>query len=223
MSAITPTPARVTPSARVTLSDRIATSARTGRDAVARDAALIISGAALVAGLAQASIPMFPVPITGQTLGVLLVGLTLGMRRGGLALLLYGVVALAGAPILAGGAGGLASFGSPSFGFVIGFIPAAALAGWLAEKRWDRTVLKTLAAGSAASVVPFLVGVPWLYASLDRLGPTVWQGEMGAHSVLEAAIAGGVTPFLLGGLVKAAIAAIVLPAAWQSVRRIDKL
>ncbi|AMM18936.1 hypothetical protein AX769_00760 [Frondihabitans sp. PAMC 28766] len=214
MSAITPA------FARATLADRL--TGRIGRSTLARDAALVVSGAALMSGLAQVSIPMFPVPITGQTLGVLLVGLTLGMRRGGLALVVYGLVALAGAPVLAGHQGGLSSLASPSFGFVIGFVPAAALAGLLAERRWDRSVVTALAAGAIVTIVPFLIGVPWLAVSLDRLGPAVWHGEMGAHSVLQAAIAGGVTPFLLGGLVKAVIAALVLPSVWGVVRRIDE-
>ena len=113
---------------------------------------------------------MWPVPVTGQTLGVLLVGATLGARRGALALTGYAGLGLAGAPVFAGGAGGVAMLTAPSFGFVLGFIPAAALIGYLSERRWDRRPALAVAGFGLASLIPFLIGVPYMGAVLAALG-----------------------------------------------------
>ena len=102
--------------------------------AFALDAALVVAGAAVVALLAQAEIPLWPVPITGQTLAVVLVGASLGVRRGGLALLTYLFAGLAGLPVFAGFSGSIAAVASPSFGFIVGFIPAAMVAGYAAAR-----------------------------------------------------------------------------------------
>lgn len=174
--------------------------------------ALIAGGVLLVALLARISVPMWPVPITGQTLGVLLVGAALGTWRGAVTTTSYALLGLAGLPVFAGGGGPL-YFLSPSFGFILGFIPAAALAGWFAEHRWDRRSARAVLAFLAASVVPFVVGVPYLGLIL---------GTLGAPNDLAMLWSSGVAPFLVGGLVKAAIASVLLPVAWRAVRRIDK-
>ncbi|NMA76544.1 MAG: biotin transporter BioY, partial [Actinomycetales bacterium] len=154
------------------------------------------------------------VPITGQTLGVILVGAALGSRRGAAALLTYLLVGLAGAPVFAEFAGGPASILSPSFGFLLGFVPAAFVAGWFAERAWDRKPLLALAGFIAASVVPFLFGVPYLAMILNAV--------MGAELGLSGILAAGVWPFLAGGLIKAALAAVLIPAAWRAVRSLDQ-
>ena len=127
-----------------------------------QDAGLVLAGAGVVALLAQATIPLPLVPITGQTLGVILVGAALGSRRGAAALLTYLLVGLAGAPVFAEFSGGPASVLTPSFGFILGFVPAAFVAGWFAERAWDRRPLLAMVGFVAASAVPFLVGVPYL-------------------------------------------------------------
>ena len=158
-----------------------------------RDAVLVLAGAAVVAVLAQVSIPLPLVPITGQTLGVLLVGAALGSRRGAAALATYMVAGLAGAPVFAEFTGGPAMLLSPSFGFVIGFVPAAFLAGWFAERAWDRRPVLAMAGFVAASAVPFLVGVPYLAMILNAV--------MGADAGLGDVLAAGLWPFIPGGLV----------------------
>ena len=179
-----------------------------------RDAVLVLAGAAVVAVLAQITIPLPLVPITGQTLGVLLVGAALGSRRGAAALGTYMLAGLAGAPVFAEFTGGPATVLSPSFGFVIGFVPAAFLAGWFAERAWDRRPVLAMAGFVAASVVPFLVGVPYLAMILNAV--------MGAGAGLGDVLAAGLWPIIPRGLVKAAPAAGLIPAAWKGVRALDE-
>lgn len=177
---------------------------------LATDIALVLGGVAFVSLLAQVEIPLWPVPITGQTLAVMLVGATLGARRGALSLTLYMVLGLVGLPIFAGHSVGTLSL--PSFGFVIGFIPAAALVGWLSARSWDRHVVRSLAAFFGASLIPFAVGLPYLALSLASLGLP--------HD-FAAVMAAGFTPFLVGGIVKWVIAAGILPLAWRGARALD--
>ncbi|WP_201516976.1 biotin transporter BioY [Gulosibacter hominis] len=190
------------------LADHLVTS----RSAAA-NIALIGAGAATVALLAQVEIPMWPVPITGQTLGVMLVGATLGAWRGAAALLTYLVAGLAGLPVFAGLTGGIASVAKPSFGFIIGFVFAAALIGWLAQRNWDRRPLLSLVAFFGASLVPFVFGVPYMWVALEQLGT-----DMNFALAMQY----GVTPFIIGGIVKWLLAAALLPLAWRLVRTVER-
>ena len=150
------------PSSRRVLADVIARPSSRGR-AFALDAGLVVAGAALVALLAQVSIPLWPVPITGQTLGVIVVGAALGSRRGAAALITYMLVGLAGLPVFADFTGTIAAVAKPSFGFVIGFIFSAFVAGWFAERAWDRRARRSPSLGFAiASLMPFVFGLPYL-------------------------------------------------------------
>jgi len=176
------------------------------------DLALIGAGTALVAVLAQVSLPLWPVPVTGQTLGVIIVGAALGARRGAEALTLYALVGLAGLPVFANFTGGPMSVLKPSFGYVLGFIAAAFVVGWIAERQWDRSFWKSLAGFALASIIPFLFGVPYLAITL---------GIMGLENDPATLLALGVTPFILGGLVKAVIAAGITPLAWKGVAALD--
>jgi biotin transport system substrate-specific component len=210
MSSIAANPAA--PSRRRVLADVIARPSSRAR-AFAVDAALVLAGVAVVALLAQVEIPLWPVPITGQTLGVIIVGASLGAWRGAAALTTYMVLGLAGLPIFAGLTGSLVAIAKPSFGFVIGFIFSAFVAGWFAERAWDRRPALAFVGFAAASVVPFLFGIPYLAVVLNvslGLDLTFWQ-------ILEA----GLFPFIIGGLVKAAIAALIIPGAWALVRKVD--
>ena len=167
--------------------------------AAVRDGLLVVGAAAFIGLLAQISIPLSftPVPITGQTLGVLLAGTALGWWRAGAALVLYAVAGVAGVPWFAGHSSGYAS---ASFGYVVGFVAAAVLCGYLAGRGADRSVLRSLPAMIAAEVVIYAFGLTWLAIDL--------------HLGASATIAAGLTPFLAGDAIKAAIAAGLLPAAW---------
>ena len=210
MSSIAANPAA--PSRRRVLADVIARPSSRAR-AFAVDVALVLAGVAVVALLAQVEIPLWPVPITGQTLGVIIVGASLGAWRGAAALTTYMMLGLAGLPIFAGLTGSLVAIAKPSFGFVIGFIFSAFVAGWFAERAWDRRPALAFVGFAAASVVPFLFGIPYLAFVLNvslGLDLTFWQ-------ILEA----GLFPFIIGGLVKAGIAALIIPGAWALVRKVD--
>jgi biotin transport system substrate-specific component len=167
--------------------------------ALARDMLLVVGAAGFIGLLAQISIHLSftPVPITGQTLGVLLAGTALGWRRAGAALLLYAVAGVAGVPWFADHTSGYAS---ASFGYIIGFFAAAVLCGYLAERGADRSVLRSVPAMLAAEVVIYAFGLTWLAIDL--------------HLGASATIADGLTPFLAGDAIKAALAAGLLPAAW---------
>ncbi|MHB1594005.1 MAG: biotin transporter BioY [Streptosporangiaceae bacterium] len=171
-----------------------------------RDVLLVVGAAGFVGVLAQISIHLSftPVPITGQTLGVLLAGTALGWKRGVTAMVLYGVAGLAGIPWFAGDSSG---YVGASFGYIIGFVLCAALCGYLAERGADRAVLKSVPAMLAGEIVLYGAGVLWLGAYL--------------HVGLAKAIALGLTPFLAGDVIKAAAAAVLLPGAWRLVRRAD--
>jgi biotin transport system substrate-specific component len=171
---------------------------------LARDAALVVGAAALVGALAQISISLSftPVPITGQTLGVLLAGTALGWRRGAAAMALYGLAGVAGVPWFADHGHGYAG---ASFGYIVGFFFAAAICGYLAERGADRSILGSVPAMLAGEVMIYLFGVTWLAFDLH-----VGAGE---------ALSLGFTPFVIGDAIKAAIAAGLLPAAWALARR----
>jgi biotin transport system substrate-specific component len=164
-----------------------------------KDAALVMSGAALVALGAHLSIPLRPVPITGQTFGVLLVGAALGWRRGACAMLVYLVAGAAGLPVFApGGLPGLARFQGPTVGYLLAYPVAAAIVGFLCERGWDRRPISTACAMALGSIPIFLLGAAWL-------ARFVGAGE---------AVSSGILPFLPGDAIKAALAAACLPLAW---------
>jgi biotin transport system substrate-specific component len=181
------------------LADLVAGSrGRTAR--IAWDVVLVVGAAALVGLLAQVSIKLSftPVPITGQTLGVLLAGTALGWRRGAAAMALYALAGLAGVPWFAGAASG---YVGASFGYIVGFFFAAAVCGYLAERGADRSVIGSVPAMLAGEVMIYLFGVTWLAVDL----------HVGAATALHL----GFTPFVIGDAIKAAIAAGLLPAAWK--------
>ncbi|OIH93586.1 biotin transporter BioY [Curtobacterium sp. MCBA15_001] len=189
---------------RAVLADRLRTHG------LATNAALVAGGALFTAAMAQVEIPMWPVPITGQTLAVVLVGATLGARRGILSMLVYAVAGLAGAPFFADMQGGLGALALPSFGYVIGFVPAAGVIGWLARRSWDRRFGRAAAAMVLASAIPFVTGLPYLAVAL---------GSLGLPNDLQSVLAAGLYPFVVGGVVKALIAAGIIPLVWKAVGR----
>ncbi len=168
----------------------------------ARDLILIFSGSLLIAVFAQISIPLpfTPVPITGQTFAVLLVGAALGSKRGLLAMLFYIGEGALGLPFFAGGAGGLHILIGATAGYLIGFIVSGYLVGLLAERGLDRSV-KT-------SIIPFLVGTLIIYVF-----GVAWLAIF-LHDLSKAIVA-GLLPFLVGDTIKLIAAALALPAAWK--------
>ncbi len=182
---------------------RLAVWPRTGALA---DLVLVVSGAGLVALAAQITIERWPVPITGQTFAVLLVGASLGAVRGLASLGLYVVAGLLGAPVYQDQHHGLEYFLGATGGYVIGFVVAAGLVGYLAEQRWDRRLSSAVAAMLTGNVVVYAIGLPWLAAELD----TAFQ------DTLEA----GLYPFVIGDLLKLYLAGALLPGAWRVVERV---
>jgi len=169
-----------------------------------RDILLVVGGSLCVAGMAQVRIPLpfTPVPITGQTFAVLLVGAVLGARRGAASLVLYLIMGLLGLPFFAGGASGMAYLLGPTGGYLIGFVVAACLVGLMAARGMDRRIPSALLAFLAGEIVIYLCGVSWL---------SVFLG-------IRHAIAAGLLPFLLGDAIKLVAAGLVLPAAWMMVK-----
>jgi biotin transport system substrate-specific component len=165
--------------------------------------ALILSGAVLTAYAAQLVIPMWPVPITAQTLAVLLVGSVLGATRGAISLIVYLSMGALGLPVFS--AATSLSFG-PTFGYLIGFIAAAALVGYLSQRGWHRSVVGVLGSFVIANSAIYLFGLPWLAFAL---------GSFGAANDFASVAAAGLAPFILGDVIKMIVAAALLPLAWK--------
>ena len=190
-----------------TLADRILSRK------LATDLVLVAAGAGLTAVAAQIAVPLWPVPITGQTLAVLLVGVTLGAVRGAISLALYAVLGIVGLPVFSDASSGWSVVAGPTGGYIIGFIFAAGFAGWLAQREWDRKPVWAFLAFLAGSVIPFAFGLPWLAAAL---------GSYGLPNDLGSVLASGLYPFILGGVIKAALGAGIITLAWYGVKRSEK-
>lgn len=185
------------------------------------DVFAILAGILLVTLTAQVAVPMpSGVPITGQTFGVLLVGAALGARRGYMALAGYVALGLAGVPVLAMGHAG---FPPLTFGYLLGFIPAAFVVGLLAQRGWDRgrgklgtllAMVKTAGAMALGTTIIFACGVAWFAAVAQPMGWTTMD-----DATLSAILGATVIPLLPGAVVKIALAMVVLPGAWKVVGR----
>lgn len=172
---------------------------------LAADALLVVGGSLFVALCAQIRVPLpfSPVPITAQTMAVLLVGSLIGSRLGLLAMLLYLVEGMIGLPFFTGGKAGIQVLQGATAGYLVAFPIAAALTGWLAEKGWDRTFGKMSLSMILGNLVIYALGVGWL---TTRVG-------------LETAFVTGMLPFVLGDLVKIALASAALPGGWELLRK----
>jgi biotin transport system substrate-specific component len=168
-----------------------------------RDVALIAGGAALTALAAQIAftVPWTPVPYTLQTGAVLLVGTALGSARGALAMLLYVLVGAAGLPVFAEGSGGSEHLIRATGGYLVGFIAAAAVVGYLAQKGWDRRFRTAAGLMVIGTLIVYAIGVPVLAGVLDL--PFADALQIGA------------LVFLPWDLAKVALAAGLLPHAWR--------
>lgn len=172
-----------------------------------RNVFLAVVGSALLWASAKIQIPFYPVPMTMQTFMVLALGMAYGWRLGAATVLLYLAQGALGLPVFAGTPEkgiGLAYMAGPTGGYLIGFVLAAAATGWLAERGWDRSVLKTASAMLVGNVLIYVPGLLWLGTLVGWDKPVLdW----------------GLTPFLLGDVTKLALAAAVLPAIWKLMRR----
>ena len=169
------------------------------RRAAFYDIALIIGGSLLIGLCAQVAIPLWPVPVTGQTFAVLMIAALLGARRGCFAVLAYIIEGAAGLPVFAMGRAGLVILRGFTGGYLIGFIAAAYVVGFLAQRGWDRRVSTTVLAMVLGNIVIYAFGLLWLF-SLP-----------GINNVLRK----GLYPFIIGDLLKIALAAVLLPSGWK--------
>jgi len=173
------------------------------------DVLLVLAGTGLIAASAQISVklPFTPVPITGQTFAVVLVGASLGPLCGTASAMLYLWLGVAGAPIYAHHDSGWDVLTSANGGYIVGFVLAAAASGFLAERGWDRRFSSSIGAMLTGNVIIYLVGLPWLAVVLN--------------TNLEQTLEDGLYPFVPGDLFKLYCAAALLPAAWRGVKYLD--
>jgi biotin transport system substrate-specific component len=169
----------------------------------ARSVGIVVAFSLLTALSAQVVIPMWPVPMTGQTFAVLLTGALLGSRLGAAAMIVYLIEGATGLPFFQQGHGGLAYLLGPTGGYLVAFPAAAFVTGAFAEHGWDKRFLTAAAAMAIGSVLILLSGWAWL---------SVLRTPMFAFNA-------GVAPFLIGDIVKIALAAAVLPTGWALLRR----
>jgi biotin transport system substrate-specific component len=175
-----------------------------GAPSLSRQIGLVVFGSLLVGMSAQVSVPMYPVPMTLQTLAISLIGLTYGARLAALTLLVYLAQGAVGLPFFAGGAAGLPYMMGPTGGFLIGFVGMAWLTGWMVERGLDRGLVRLFVAAFVPALLLFVPGVLWLWAVTPL--------------TLEGAFMAGAWPFQLGGVVKSALAALIVAGGWQALR-----
>lgn len=180
--------------------DTVLAKAVIGHETLMHKAALVIGGSFFIALAAQVSVPMFPVPMTLQTLAILIVGLTFGSRLGAVTLMAYLAEGAMGLPVFANGANGVALMG-PTAGFLFGFVAMAGLAGLAAERGLARGLVSTALCALLISAALYLPGIAWL---------STFTG-------VEKAVQLGALPFLLGDVVKAVIAAMVVWGGWKAI------
>src|SRR5579885_2955205 len=193
-----------------TLIDYLAPPSRTSRGLnLLRDTGLVLGFSAFLALCAQVSfpIPFTPVPVTLQTLAVLLTGAVLGSKRGGISMLVYLAEGAVGLPVFAGGTGGFIHLVGFTGGYLWSYPVAAFVVGLLCEKRLDRRFLTSVLAMIPGSLIIYAIGVPWLAVTL-HLDPLT-------------ALLQGMVPFIPGDLLKLLIAAALLPTAWKFVRAVQ--
>lgn len=184
-----------------TLVSRLWPQTQTGE--LLRNLTLVVFGSLFVAAAAQIIVPMFPVPMTLQTLAVLTIGSAYGARLGAATLALYAIEGAAGIPVFAQMKSGLAVVGGPTGGYIVGFIISAALVGFLADRNWDRNFVKTFAACNLGALVLYLPGLVWLHQFANGWNQT---------------FAWGLLPFVIGDIIKAALVALGFHYAWGLIR-----
>jgi len=192
-----------------TIADYLIPARANRTQALVRDGLLVIGTSILFILSARVSIPLgfTPVPITLQTLAVMLAGAALGSRRGALAALLYLAEGASGLPVFATGGGLLYLLLAPTAGYLWSYPIAAFVVGWLCERGLDRSFATSLLAMLPGSIIIYLIGVPWL--------------AVVTHMSAAQALVAGFLPFIPGDTIKVLIAAALLPTAWTIVRRVE--
>lgn len=169
-------------------------------------------GVVLMALLAQVRIEIGAVPITGQTLGVLLIGAAYGMRLGGLTLLAYLLVGGLGFSVFTNAGAGWSYFSGTTAGFLLSFPVAAAFVGYLAQRGWDRKFVTTALAMLLGSLLIYMPGLLWLSSFADQFAPA-------GVSTLSWTLSAGLLPFIMGDTIKLLLAAGLLPTVWKLLGR----
>lgn len=169
--------------------------------AIAYDLVVILAGSVLLALSAQVSFWIGPVPVTGQTFAVLMLAAMMGPYRSTAAVLMYLAQGAAGLPVGASGAFGAAWLFGPTAGYLFGFIPASCIVGYLAQRRWDRGIMTTIAAMVMGNACIYVCGLAWLTFMVDNT------------------LKIGLYPFLIGDVVKIVLAAVMLPTVWKTVKQ----
>jgi biotin transport system substrate-specific component len=191
-------------------------TATLGDQGALKKLALVLAGSLFIAAAAKVSVPMWPVPISMQTLAILLVGLSLGSRLGSATVIVYLTQGAMGLPVFTPSTlPGLAGLMGPTGGFLIGFVGLAWLAGLAVERGLARGIVSTAAVALGASALLYIPGVLWPMALAGGLGMEAgWIGQ-GAGFYWSAFVA----PFLLGDVLKAVIAALVVTGAWAAMKK----
>jgi biotin transport system substrate-specific component len=181
---------------------------RTARSALVYDVCLITAGSVLIALSARLAfwMPFSAIPVTGQTFAVLMLGALFGAKRGGLCVLVYLAEGAAGLPVGAGGMGGVIWLLGPTGGYLFGFIAAAVLVGYLAERGWDRKVWTTVVAMLVGNICIYFFGLLWL---------TILTVTGRVQTAISDLFRVGVYPFIAGDVVKTVLAALLLPSGWK--------
>lgn len=194
-----------------------------GRDSLVSKALLVLAGSAFIAVAAQISVPMVPVPMTLQTLAILMVGLTMGSRLGALTVLVYLAEGAMGLPVFAEGKSTLALIG-PSAGFLVGFVGMAFIAG-LAADYGIKKVLPMAALALLAAAALYIPGVAWPLLIAKIAGVTQFLAGFGMDPAKWGADTGAMiwqyymSPFLIGDAVKAVLAALIVAGGWSVLGR----
>jgi biotin transport system substrate-specific component len=175
------------------------------RSTAATQVALVIGGTAFLALMAQIAVPVpgSPVPVTGQTLGALLLGSAYGASLGFTTFASYLIVGFLGAPVFASGAHGLSRITGATGGYLVGMLLASLLTGYLAGRKWDQKVLTVIPTMILGDLVIFGAGLYWLHHSIHATWATTFKL--------------GLTPFILGEVIKIAIASTAMPTLWRFV------
>lgn len=189
------------------------TQAAFGKTTLTRQVLLALGGAAVIAAATQVSVPFFPVPMTLQTLAILVVGLSFGARLGTATLLTYLGYGALGLPVFANGMNGLALVG-PTAGFLYGFVLMAGLAGLTADRGIARGVLSISLVALVLSMLLYIPGIAWPMAVASVTGVEAgWVGqEIGFYWTHF------IAPFLIGDAVKAVMAALVVTGVWKALK-----
>ena len=188
------------------------TQAALGKTTLFRQALLALGGAAFIAAATQVSVPFFPVPMTLQTLAILIVGLSFGARLGTATLITYLGYGAMGLPVFANGMNGLA-FAGPTAGFLLGFVLMAGLAGLAADRGIAKGFVATALVTLALAALLYVPGIAWPMVVASVTGvDAAWAGqEIGYYWTHF------IAPFLIGDAVKAILAALVVTGGWKAV------